>query len=125
MNALTSGCIRRETGRKSPRVSGTVSASPTRCSSDDAAAPPGWTPCVTIGNWFGSPISTIDRAQVPIATALASDIWLASSTNRTSKAPSNSGRANSQPVPATMSTVRASSAAATSGLVPTRVTPSR
>ncbi len=90
-----------------------------------APAPGGWTPWLTIGSWFGSPIRTSDRAQEPTATALASDIWLASSTNRTSNAPSNSGRANSHAVPATTSTVPASRACRTSALSSTRVTPSR
>ena len=95
MNALTAGWSRRVVSRNRPRSSATVTASPTRCSSDEAAEPPGCTPCVTIGSWFGSPMRTIELAHAPTATVFASDIWLASSTNRTSKAPSNSGRANS------------------------------
>ncbi len=44
MKAFTSGWSRRDVPRKRPRSAGMVMASPTRCSSDDAAAPDGWTP---------------------------------------------------------------------------------
>ena len=125
MNALTSGCKRRDVSRKRPRSGGTVTASPMRCSRDVAAAPSGWTPWLTTRQLVRVSDEDQRSAQLPIATALASDSWLASSTKRTSKTASNSGRARSQPVPATMSTAPAARASLTSTLVPTRVTPSR
>ena len=64
----------------------------------------GWMPCETWASCCGSPSSTRLRAQVPTASASASDIWPASSTNSVSTRPSMSSRANSHAVPATSST---------------------
>src|SRR5712691_938830 len=80
MKRHTSGCIRYERSRKRPRSSGIVCASPSRCSSTDTPEPCGWIPCVTCASCNGSPSKTSVRADVPIASASASDTWPASST---------------------------------------------
>ena len=50
-----------------------VRASPTRCSSAEAPAPSGWTPCDTCGSWFGSPSRTSDPAAPLTLRTVAND----------------------------------------------------
>ncbi len=96
----TAGCMRRVWVRKMPRSSGIVPFSASRCSSTDAPEPGGWTPCDTWASWSGSPSRMIDLAEVPIASASASEIWPASSITSTSRVWSRSSRAKSHDVPA-------------------------
>ena len=64
MKPQTSGCMRRVWSRNRPRSGGIVASSPSRCSSTEAPAPGGWTPCETWASWSGSPSRTRLRAAV-------------------------------------------------------------
>ena len=67
-------------------VGGIVAASPSTWASADRSAPGGWVPCSGWSSCCGSPSRTRLSVARAIATTLASEIWPASSTNRTSTA---------------------------------------
>ena len=92
--------MRHVRSRNTPSAGGTVSRSPSRCSSTETPEPRGCVPWLTCASCCGSPSSTIPRAAPAIASASASAICPASSTNSTSTAPRSSSRAHSHGVPA-------------------------
>ena len=57
--------MRKLRSRKTPRSSGIVGASPSRCSRTEAPAPAGCTPCETWASWSGSPRRIRLRAARP------------------------------------------------------------
>ena len=105
MKRQTSGCIRQVRREEEAAVGrdGVLVAEQVlehrRC-----RRPSGWIPCETWPSCCGSPSRTMLRAQVPSASASASETWPASSTNSVSTTPAMSSRAKSQAVPASSST---------------------
>ena len=93
-----------------------VGCSSRRCARAERSAPGGWAPWVGWSSCCGSPSRTSACAPEADARTLASDIWPASSTNRTSTASAMSSRDHSQAVPATTAAAPLRSAATTSGL---------
>ena len=89
-------------------------APPRRWASADRSAPGGWVPCIGWSSCCGSPSSTRLSVARETATTLASEIWPASSTNRTSTAPTIFADAHSQGVPAARLARPSSSRARTS-----------
>ena len=97
----TSGCIRQVRSRKTPSAGGTVSRSPSRCSSTEAPEPRGWVPWLTWASCCGSPSRTIAAARAGDRERVG-ERHLARPRRRTARRPRRacSSRAHSHGVPA-------------------------